>query len=142
MKFKTSKSRTIISLGGRKIAKRSLVSYLTASFAAILSCLCCTVPIALSALGFSDLADHPAIRQYNWIFYILAALAMLAGMFFLWYHHSHQYTKLWDDLEFWLACLFMVILFGLLTFGTNAMLSKYAPHQHLSDHNQYLRSTK
>lgn len=133
IKMKYRKHRAEASRPRRlKGRRRTLVSYLTACIAAIISCFCCTIPIALSALGFSDLVDLPIFKQYSWVFHVLAALAMLAGFFFLWYHHSHQFTKLWDDLEFWFACLFMVILFGVLSIGTNAILSKHVPHQHVN----------
>ena len=128
MPFKKYRSKNTSDARKSRFGRRSLVSYLTACVAAILSCFCCTIPITLSALGFSDLAELPIFKQYGWVFDVLALLAMLAGMFFLWYHHSHQYTKLWDDLEFWLACLFMVILFGVLAIGIKTYLSKRVPN--------------
>ncbi len=99
-------------------------AYLIACFTAIISCLCCSIPMILSGLGFSDIVTLPAIQQYSWIFSILAFVALFTGMYFLWYHHSHSYTPLGDDLELWLASLLMVILFGVFSVGTNSLLSR------------------
>lgn len=107
----------------RPFSRKSLSSYLIACLAAIVSCLCCSIPIVISALGFSDIAELPIFKDFGWIFDVTAGLILLTGLFFLWHHHGHDYTNLWDDLEFWLAALFMVVLFGILAIGINTYLA-------------------
>lgn len=107
----------------RYVGHRRFKSYLIACFAAIVSCLCCSIPIILSALGFSDIVNLPVVHEYSWVFNVLAFGALFTGIYFLWYHHSHAYTPMGDDLELWLASLLMVILFGVFSVGTNRLLS-------------------
>lgn len=96
----------------KNTAHRTVRSYLAGAVAAILACLCCSLPLIPLMLGLSASSSLLGLNKYHAVFDVLGAVILFASLVYIWRRHKGAEIPFFRNKQFWACAVMSFLMYG------------------------------
>lgn len=95
--------------------RASLRSYLAATIAIFLACVCCSLPLLPLMLGLSGSSSFFSLTKYHKLFDIFGLLILLGSILYIWHEHKVVEKSVYKSRRFWICVIVTFAMYGGMT---------------------------